>query len=455
MREFILVVCMLMLAACSTHVQTVPVPSGTSTLGGTVDGVAYYLPKKFLKVTLTRRAVPADIVKTTAATLEEAKEKAKKAKENRDALKRAAAHAADVAKKAKPDGLAKANEQADLLRVEAELAEESYKEAQKRVTVAEAAAAVATADQGNINYEDDIVITVLPAVADTSQLYVAHLDHSVFAEDHLNISTTENGLLKTVGVASTDKTPEIVVDTAKVAIAAFKVAAGFPTLAPGTVRTMTYTKAEAALGVCEVKNATLVGKPFVYEKVFDPTDPEGNLKNLNDDLCGLATRFQIVVQPDGDNSQSSPHMKGVVNGLLYRRPIPYTVELKQEIVKKDGTSLLSTREATQVLLPNNGPLTVFSLETGRFVTTTYNMEFTDGLLTKGEIKRPSEALGFVQIPLNVLREVIALPTDLLQLKIDHSTKETQLLESWKKQIEAQEALRKAREEREKATAGAE
>lgn len=93
------------------------------------------------------------------------------------------------------------------------------------------------------------------------------------------------------------------------------------------------------------------------------------------------------------------------------------------------------------------------METGPFIPTSYDIAFQDGMLTKWDVDRPSELYAIIQIPLNILKDVIALPTQLIQLKLDYSSKDVDLLKSEKAQVEAAAALKKAVESSSGTTSG--
>lgn len=93
------------------------------------------------------------------------------------------------------------------------------------------------------------------------------------------------------------------------------------------------------------------------------------------------------------------------------------------------------------MLPNNGPLAVFPYETDPCTTAKYDVTFNNGMLTRRDIERPSEVLGCLRVPLEILEAIISLPTEILQLKVDYSSKEEELLEQQKATIDALNTLK--------------
>lgn len=428
-----------------------------------VEGVTYSLPMKLVKVTLTRRAVATDALKSAAASLEKAKGAAQEAVSRQQASKSAAEVAAKTAteleaSKPKTPVAIKAREQADLLAAESVVAEREATGAKQKQVLAEALYENLAASAGARKYEDEISLTEMPAIPDPAHRYVAQLSHWVTHADTLKISTTESGLLKSVSGTSTDKTGAILEDTAKAIIAGIKAAVGLP-----GVRTESLQRSQSK--PCSTLPSFLT-KTFSNEYTFNPPD----VNNVNCTLEKLGSTFRIsatmVPQPKtvSDAASSSPTHPGATGsktmglpaneqsvasatpagscrcfkGLVYRRPVRWEFSIKQF----DLDTHVDVRTQS-ILLPNNGPVVVASMETSPFIATSYDVAFQDGMLTKWDVDRPSELYAAVQIPLNILKDIIALPTQLLQLKIDYSSKDTDLLKSEKNRVEAATALREA------------
>jgi hypothetical protein len=300
-------------------------------------------------------------------------------------------------------------------------------------------------------------------------LFVADLNHWPTHEDKLILTTSESGLLKTTSGEKSDKTGQIIQDTAKLAkelvkvFTMFGLAVGKEMPEPG----------ERTLPPCpefpdildQYENIRIT--PFSIEFVIDPTN-SSEMTELNRQLCRLATKFIVLVNDDnflGKNDQLPNFFTGDskrIGGLLYRRPIPYTLEIRERQLSKlskskwsddadenmrlSQRSISSPKKSVQVMLPNKSPITTVSMETGWLITTRYDLGFQDGMLTKLDVQRPSELYSLIQIPINIAKDIVSIPSEILQLKFDYSSKDTALLEAQKKNIEAQDALKKAIEE---------
>lgn len=467
-RPFATIICLLVVAGCSRYIVL------SSEIGGNDpgNGITYYLPKNLLKVVVTRTAVPKDDVAKTAAAAKQAQVTADDAKKKAAEAKAVTEQAKKVAEIAPPSVVVEATKKADLASAEATVAADDAGAAAKASAAAAAKANAAVAAGGAKEFADDISISVLPLGPDTSRHFVANLNHQKNVDDKLKITTTEAGLLQSVDATSTDKTPQIVADVAEIAISVFKIAVGVPVTPPGprmaeppkppekTIHCIVGDKSEEKEpGNYKVTVFDVIASAFTYEQIFDPTE-DAALKEINLKLCQLSTLFELEIKPSpkpktepeaNSNSPATAGAKSDINGLAYRRQIPYTINLLKKVSSANVNKF--SLKSTNVLLPNDAPISVLPLEAGMFVNTEYKTEFKNGMLTKVDATRPSEAAGFVSIPLNIVKRILALPTELLQLKIDYSSKDADLLKSQKNVIEAQQALQQAREAQQKAASG--
>src|SRR3546814_3040445 len=81
------------------------------------------------------------------------------------------------------------------------------------------------------------------------------------------------------------------------------------------------------------------------------------------------------------------------------------------------------------------------------------IDFEEGTLKQVDISKPSEVLEIVSLPVEILKAIVAIPAELIQLKIDTTNQEKNLIDAQKahietplKLIEEQELLRKKEEE---------
>lgn len=570
------------------------------------DGLTYFLPKKLVKVTLTRKAVPADQLKKLAKDFEDATSDAeKKAKDKKDAdeavkfaeyvlskfskddtsgAKKLAQEQVDKAKldllgktKSAEDATKKAaqalvdfnnrlmagagsKQTQDALEYAQSMSKNYFaafdfsKQAEKKLAEANvlpsgtpaeqaarrAAIITATNNLAEANklladatqnmkdgisrlvrvietsietkvekasarpFEDDLALTELPAVPDHKYTFVADVAHLFTREDQVSLATTSTGLLKSAKGITNDKTAEILRDAAKIGImAATGIPFPFDKSSLDTPKIMESVEGqERDSQIPQPRECPDIPKPifltpfpdienqpFVAEFIFDPSEHRDVL-DLNAQLCQLKSRYLVAVRslektpvdPGSDPESVLQHSKigndRYVDGLVYRRSLPYVIDLRFRWITKampvscqanadscdsanNAYDLLpqvfkkqlevsSVRKSAQILIPNKGPISTVPFRAGWFVKSSSDVTFEDGYPSKIDIERPSEIHAFLQLPLQVIRDIIAVPTDLIKLKVDYSTQETQLLKQQASQVEAEDKLRKTIEDVQKA-----
>ncbi len=449
-----------------------------------LDGLVYFLPNIYAKLVYTRTKVPSENIKATKAALEKAEAELKAANSHHAVIKAAT----ELAKKEFEAAIDGTTAQAELkkkyesLQASLVVASENKKKKTEARDKAKLNAEASAATKVGIKFKDAITVTLLPATPDTRKPLLAKLEHKWNRSDDLKITTTSSGLLQSANLSSEDKTGEILVTLAKLVVAGFKVSS--VPLSPSTTDTGKQSDStERDDKLCLVRGSKYIKgiekEAFTHEKVFDPSDPV-QVVSVNQWLCNVGAPFELKINESHEEDvallfSTEEALKENYNqmietiknnrlkrdeeflknkdpeaGLLYRRPLVYTVDLYKKIFyndKNEPVSNMSDAElyrafpthSNQVSLPNRGTIGLVNMEAGAFVKTEHSVVFKDGMLVENKQVKPSEMLGFVKIPLDILNELIKLPTEILQLKFDVSSKEAELM---KKEIE----ILKTREE---------
>jgi hypothetical protein len=203
---------------------------------------------------------------------------------------------------------------------------------------------------------------------------------------------------------------------------------------------------------------------FIAEFQFDPIDPaerarvEGALRRY-----GIA--FSLTKQADCPTAASGAGCCTTCDltqpGIYYRLPIPYRLNLSPAgIFRASGDrgsqgeweSLDGGLERT-VLLPNEAVCIYVPVTRAAFVKSETTVLFERGMLKEVTTTKPSELVGFVRIPVDVASAILAIPSELLTLRIKHiegersrSAAEKELLELERDRLQAQiDVLEKAAE----------
>jgi hypothetical protein len=282
-------------------------------------------------------------------------------------------------------------------------------------------------------FPDGSVVQVIPH-ADPSLLFC--LDHlsAPNAQEQVKIikwappdqPTAKTGFLGAVLVNVTDQTAYIMRALIRAAFIAISGAPSFPRTATfgdseiiADLEFDPFDQREAAtvnsqltkLGVCVV----LPG--YMYDPRFSP-----------EQYCSDPDRHAVVLGPiykayrTFEETPADPHLPG----LLYRARYPYRVGIYQ---KKDpqGPGKWRLSQMTTVLLENLSPVLSLGITRTVFANKTMNFVFNAGTLHTACVAKDSEALGFVQVPLEVAKSIVALPASIISVKIGAASQQQSLV----------------------------
>jgi hypothetical protein len=106
-------------------------------------------------------------------------------------------------------------------------------------------------------------------------------------------------------------------------------------------------------------------------------------------------------------------------------------------------TLFGQSQSTIAQLPNGAPVMSLPLSAQPFVQVKHKVTFVDGMVQGYDADRPSSALAIVSWPLDVYKAILTATSELLQLKIDTSQKQT----AWsQEQLDAAKKLKEIAEE---------
>jgi len=93
-----------------------------------------------------------------------------------------------------------------------------------------------------------------------------------------------------------------------------------------------------------------------------------------------------------------------------------------------------------VVLPDQKAPFCFVMSRGAFIKKITTLAISNGVLQGMHIEKPSEVLGFSQIPLNISQQLASLPQNLLSVKVNYLTGQNNLLTQQADLLKAQAAL---------------
>jgi hypothetical protein len=111
-------------------------------------------------------------------------------------------------------------------------------------------------------------------------------------------------------------------------------------------------------------------------------------------------------------------------------------QMKDQVARVDLNKVL--------LLPQQKPM-FYPINRGSFVDQKTELKFEKGVLSSVEFDKPSEVLAVAEFPLEIVKSVVSLPTELIQLKFNYSSENKKLLESQKAEVDTLKALLESQE----------
>ena len=403
--SFVLILCCV--AGCSTTNKSLVI---SKTNDGFVEGIAYSLPKQLLKVEYKRSPLTLDkLLKNINSSRKKisALESDKSSKQGEVKEKEKFVGSLDKSDPAYLTVLK--SKQAEILILKTALSSVSKSlitEKKKFDGLNDAHANFLVAS--STVFEQSIKFTPQPVIADPKLNFVAQINHHSNFSDELEI-TVKNGLLAGAIGHSEGKNDAIIT----------AIVGGLS----GLVNAKPFYMSAA------IETPQLAEKcpdSLSVTQIVDPDDLNV-VTHLNDlfleciEIESIAPEF--ISHRDDSDKEGGKEATVDVEGFVYRQPGSYKVE----VVFPSSNGRNVTRAERFMLA--QGPINYISLPKSGFAKNEYDLEFKEGALTKSKTIRPSEALAIASILPNALKAIFAIPTELIQLKVDYSTKEAGLAES--------------------------
>jgi hypothetical protein len=253
-------------------------------------------------------------------------------------------------------------------------------------------------------------------VPDPEHHYRVKLHHNLFYEDEIKVALTSDGLLDGINTTTKDETPAII---RKIANAPLEIVG---------------KQASAAAGQEH--------KYFSIKYTVDPTDAN-SVYQLNEILRRLQRGITFNARPlvrvrsnqrRGDPAHYHPDCD---SDICFRTAMPYVLQLQS-----NETGDLETEVVAQtiVVLPNKHVVGSVRLDRAAFVTKKLNLDFTNGMLKDIDLHNPSEVLAFIQIPIDVAKAIVSIPSAMLDFKVTNIEADTKLLTAQKDNLDLQRQL---------------
>jgi hypothetical protein len=346
----------------------------------------------------------------------------------------------------------------------------------------------------NCGFDDRVSVTPARYVADPRARYYAVFDHRSWRNDQLKLSTTTSGLL-TSGVGDvTDRSGEVAQGIVRVLSLPNAYAdAGLARATEGVVIDTQRTH-QFDLRIDKDTKTPLVPpnldslcngtEPFVMEHEIDPASESdrigymaalranGAYVILKTTQLGshstLESSENLIATCEAwpSNPSARASARACVGGLFHRRSrpavlrwygyskdalahyaCPATPDCKaSEYPEVWPPTIGDLRESFALELPNGNDVEFIAFATGALTRSTNNVTFDNGMLTAFDSTRPSELVAALALPVDIAKVPLSLVSDLLTLRIQTTSKQTD-------QLAAEIALRRQQVLAEEARAG--
>lgn len=228
-------------------------------------------------------------------------------------------------------------------------------------------------------------------VPDWNHRYFFQYTPSSFTDDDLTLEFSDQGFLRRVHTLIDDQTDEFIEKIGELATTAIEAAVTLP-------------------GAFKTRGMTGATEELVYEARLDPFREE-EVKAMNLDLSSFIDpnlSFSASV-PDPVNYQPDPNRTANQQAIYSRPPVLAEINLHNGAMVDRKTIRLPHPYLTHVVEIPRAP----------FVKTEFLIEFNDmAYPTLINIKKPSTAMAIIQVPINILNALIALPAKLFSFKFN-------------------------------------
>jgi hypothetical protein len=262
---------------------------------------------------------------------------------------------------------------------------------------------------------------------DSAARFRLRIDHDILSSETLKVTTNERGLLTAVNGEAQDQTGEVLKQLVHL----------YSTLSGAKP-----TRQNNEQDDCAKSNKN----DFAYAGLLDPTNTD---TRLNSEAKEFLERYRVKMEIggllDGDNKATGNRMPPTdcSEVVCFRAVRPYLVKFTQE--RSDTIGLPDQVFTLSVIAPD--PATVMGIRLDRqlFAKSDIKLSFSEGILTKFDTSRESEAVSVLKLPLDVAKEILKVPGDLATVRVKEIQSDTSLLQEQQKLIRAQIALIEAQQ----------
>jgi len=254
-------------------------------------------------------------------------------------------------------------------------------------------------------------------IADADYRFAMDYDASWLSNDALELKTS-NGLLTSIWSKVEDRTYEVAINLAR----SFGAVQGFTVPADGR---------SSKTPVC---NKPVLPENAYRKLLIDPYSQEDRDAYpwvRIDDFGKSVAKPKMV---------SAEQLKRCARGVCTRTVRPWRVRVTLACDVKDGQAQYTYRDEV-VYLPDERDVVPVDLKRAFMVEKRYYALFNQGLLTEVRLSKPSSAEELAKLPEGILRALVSVPTELVQLRYNYNVQRKDLTASELERLKQRDALR--------------
>ncbi len=251
-------------------------------------------------------------------------------------------------------------------------------------------------------------------VPDPGARYALHFPSSAFAYDKPDVAVSPEGLLQSFNADNEDKSPEI-------------------------IKNVTAIFVEVAKGAQSEKAESQSASDYLGKLLFDPLDAN-SVGRARERLAMLDSA--ITLELDTLDGQSFRPLTSDELRDSGRCSASVCFRLLTPVIVRLNAGGVLTSESI-VYVPDPRRVASFDVTRGACVHKVSKLEFTNGVLRHVNIDKPSEVLGCLTIPSEIVKSIVGLPTGILTQRKAVVDAQKGLIDSQTGLIKAQQALLQA------------
>jgi len=407
------------LSGCQSSISS-SVYSTKAQKGSIGEGIAYSLPRQDLILKIERKKQSRSSLEKDIEAAKSALNVAANSLKTLEAKLKRQTILRDNAVKAGANGetIEKLTLEAELLALEVALSKKIKGEKKSLLELTQKN--LATFKEKLSPWKDIITLSASEPYPSSNHQFRAILNDNTFSSETIEIKISSDGLLSGGTTTSEGQVDDIIVSTIS-AINAIK-GGGTPEVYSKSIN---LDVQNTTSGACKIEP---------IEEIFIHTFSVDN-NHWDDDLNNALQKTSFCYSVGLFNApNSSPDLSAdSFNGLLY----PSKRLFKLRIVNTQTAEFVAEPSVVAI---DPSIISFINLDKAHVATNKYEFEFEKGLLTRFKAEKPNEVVAFLSIPVDVAKAIISVPTEILQLKIDYSSKEEAYLNAQKLVIEAQQSL---------------